>query len=49
MEKDFANLRFNLTEDMNRTFIELLLITQMLENKKHKKKINNFRKSENNQ
>ncbi|MCI8545160.1 MAG: hypothetical protein HFH09_02900 [Bacilli bacterium] len=38
MEKDFQNLRFNITEDMNNTFIELLLTKQMLENKKTKKK-----------
>lgn len=38
MEKDFKNLRFNITEDMNNTFIELLLTKQMLENKKLKKK-----------
>ncbi len=38
MKKDFTNLRFNITEDMNNTFIELLLTKQMLENKKLKKK-----------
>lgn len=38
MKKDFTNLRFNITEDMNNTFIELLLTKQMLESKKLKKK-----------
>lgn len=38
MKKDFTNLRFNITEDMNNTMIELLLTKQMLENKKLKKK-----------
>lgn len=38
MKKDFTNLRFNITEDMNNTFIELLLTKQMVESKKLKKK-----------
>ncbi len=38
MKKDFTNLRFNITEDMNNTFIELLLTKQMGESKKLKKK-----------
>ena len=32
MEKDLTNLRFNITEEMNNMFIELILSKQMLEN-----------------
>ena len=32
MEKDLTNLRFNITEEMNNMFIELILSRQMLEN-----------------
>ena len=32
MEKDLTNLRFNITEEMNNMFIELILSRQILEN-----------------
>ncbi len=39
MEKQLQDLRFNLTEDMNNTMIQMLIINQILkENKKLSKK-----------
>ncbi len=36
--KSIEDLRFNVTEEMNNTFIEILLTQQMLQNKNLKKK-----------
>ena len=39
MVNEFKDLRFNLTEDMNNTMIQMLIVNQMLnENKKLSKK-----------
>ena len=43
MINEFENLRFNLTEDMNNTIIQMLIVNQMLkENKKLSKEERNL-------
>lgn len=38
MEKDFKELRFNMTPDMENAFIEMIIIRQMLKGNKLSKK-----------